>query len=74
MKISRVPATIIGVVQCVIAVVAMVFMLMLYFNMLQVQTIFNLPPELLPFYLIVLGLFSLLSIISGGYLVLRGQK
>jgi len=74
MKISRVLAAIMGAVQGAIGVVAIALALMLYFNILDVQTIFSLPPELLPFYLIILGLFSLFSIISGGYLIRGGRK
>lgn len=74
MKISRVLTAILGGVQGAIGVVVMVLALMLYLNMLEVQTIFSLPPELLPFYLMVLGLFSLFSIISGLYLIRGGRK
>jgi hypothetical protein len=71
MKVNRILTAIIGVVQGVIGVVVMILTLMLYLNILEVQTVFNLPSELLPFYLIVLGLFSLFSIISGVYLIRR---
>lgn len=74
MKVSRVLAAVVGVVQGAIGVVAMALALMFYFNILDVQTIFSLPPELLPFYLLVLGLFSLFSVISGGYLIRGGRK
>jgi hypothetical protein len=74
MKISRVLAAIIGVIQVAIGVIAMVLVLMLCFNILEVQTIFSLPPEILPFYIMVLELFSLFSVISGGYLVRGGWK
>lgn len=74
MKISKVLAATIGVVQGAIGVITMVLMLMLYFNILEVQTILSLPQELLPVYLIVLGLFSLFSVISGGYLVRGGRE
>jgi hypothetical protein len=55
-------------------VITMVLVLMLYFNILEVQTIISLPQELLPVYLIVLGLFSLFSVISGSYLVRGGRE
>jgi hypothetical protein len=74
MKVSGILAAIIGVVQGAIGVGAMVLALMLYLNILEVQTIFSLPPELLPFYLVVLGLFGLFSVISGGYLTRGGRK
>lgn len=74
MKISRVLKAIVGGVQGAIGVGGMVLALMLYLNMLEIQTIFSLPPELLPFYLMVLGLFSFFSIISGLYLIRGGRK
>jgi hypothetical protein len=74
MKVSGVLAVIIGVVQGAIGVADMVLALIFYFSILDVQTIFNLPPELLPFYLVVLVLFGLFSIISGGYLIRGGRK
>jgi hypothetical protein len=74
MKISRVLAAIIGGIQGAIGVITMALALMLYLNVLDIQTIFNLPPELLPFYLIVFGLFGLFSIISGGYLIRGGRE
>ncbi len=73
MKISRVLIAMVGIVQSVIGAIAMVLALMFHLNMLEVQTIFSLPPELLPFYQIILGLFSLFSIISGLYLI-RGER
>jgi hypothetical protein len=73
MKVNRVLTAIIGVVQGAIGVVVMILTLMLYLNVLEVQTVFNLPSELLPFYLVVLGLFSLFSIISGVYLIRRTE-
>lgn len=74
MKVGGVLAAMIGVIQGVIGVAAMVLALIFYFNILDVQTIFSLPPELLPFYLVVLVLFGLFSIISGGYLIRGGRK
>jgi hypothetical protein len=74
MKISKVLAATIGVVQGAIGVITIALVFMLYFNILEVQTILSLPPELLPIYLIVLGLFSLFSFISGSYLVRGGRE
>jgi hypothetical protein len=73
-KISKVLAATIGVVQGAIGVITIALVFMLYFNILEVQTILSLPPELLPIYLIVLGLFSLFSFISGSYLVRGGRE
>lgn len=74
MKISKVLAATIGVVQGAIGVITIALVFMLYFNILEIQTILSLPPELLPVYLIVLGLFSLFSFISGSYLVRGGRE
>jgi hypothetical protein len=73
MKVSRVLTAIVGAVQSAIGAVVMVLSLLLYLNILEFQTMFNLPSELLPFYLMVLGLFSLFSIISGVYLIRRTE-
>jgi len=73
MRVSRVLTAIVGAVQGAIGAAVMVLALMLYLNIFEVQTIFNLPSELLPFYLLVLGLFSLFSIINGVYLIRRTE-
>ena len=73
MKVSRVLTAIVGAVQGAIGAAVMVLALMLYLNILEVQTMFNLPSELLPFYLMVLGLISLFSIINGVYLIRRTE-
>lgn len=52
----------------------MVLALMLFFNILEVQTVFNLPTELLPLYLLILGIFSLFSVISGSFLIREGRR
>ena len=73
MKVNRILTVIVGAVQGAIGAAVMVLALMLYLNIFEVQTIFNLPSELLPFYLLVLGLFSLFSIINGVYLIRRTE-
>jgi hypothetical protein len=69
MKIRRILTAITGVAQGVIGVLSGVLAFMLFLNLLEVQTIFNLPSELLPLYLLILGLFSLFSVISGYFLI-----
>jgi hypothetical protein len=69
MGIRRALAAITGVAQVVLGVMSLVFSLLLYLNILEVQAMFNLPSELLPFYLMILGLFSLFSVIGGFYLI-----
>ena len=69
MKIRRILTALTGIAQEVIGVLFGVLVVMLFLNLLEVQTVFNLPPELLPLCLLILGLFSAFSIISGFFLV-----
>ena len=69
MKNRRILSAIIGIAQGVIGVIFGVLALMLVLNLIKVQTVFNVPPELLPLYLLILGLFSVFSIISGFFLI-----
>jgi len=69
MKIRRILTALTGITQEVIGVLFGVLAVMLFLNLLEVQTVFNVPPELLPLYLLILGLFSLFSILSGFFLI-----
>jgi hypothetical protein len=69
MEIRRILTAIIGIAQGVIGVLCGVLVVMLVLNLIEVQTVFNVPPELLPLYLLILGLFSVFSIISGFFLI-----
>jgi len=73
MKIRRILTALTGITQEVIGVLFGVLAVMLVLNLLEVQTVFNVPPELLPIYLLILGLFSLFSIISGYFLIREGR-
>ena len=72
MKIRRILTAITGIGQEVAGVFSIVLALMLYLNVLEVKTVFNVPSELLPLYLVILGMFSLFSVISGLYLIREG--
>jgi len=74
MKIRRILTAITGVAQGVIGVLSGVLAVMLFLNILEVQTVFNLPSELLPIYLLILGLFSIFSVISGYFLIREGRE
>jgi len=74
MKIRRILTALTGIAQEVIGALFGVLVVMLFFNLLEVQTLFNVPPELLPLYLLILGLFSLFSIISGYFLIREGRE
>lgn len=73
MKIRRILTALTGITQEVIGVLFGVLAVMLFLNLLEVQTVFNVPSELLPIYLLILGLFSLFSIISGYFLIREGR-
>ena len=72
MKIKKVVTTVTGLTQEAIGLSVAVVAVMLFFDFLEVQTIFSLPAQLLPFYLLVLILFSLFSIVSGIFLIREG--
>jgi hypothetical protein len=73
MKIRRILTAITGVIQEVVGVLSMVLAVMLFLNILELQTIFNLPSELLPLYMLILVIFSLFSVVSGVYLIREGR-
>ena len=74
MKIRRILTALTGIAQEVIGVLSGVLAVMLFLNLLEVQTVFNVPSELLPIYLLILGLFSIFSIISGYFLIREGRR
>ena len=69
MENRRILSAIFGVAQGIIGILSAVLAIMLFLNLLEVQTIFNVPPEFLPLYLLILGLFSAFSIINGLLLI-----
>ena len=69
MENRRILSAIFGITQGVIGVLSTVLAVLLFLNILEVQTVFNAPPELLPLYLLILGLFSAFSVISGFFLI-----
>jgi len=74
MEIRRILPVIIGIAQGVIGVLFAVLAVMLFLNLLEVQTVFNVPSELIPIYLLILGLFSIFSIINGYFLIREGRR
>jgi membrane associated rhomboid family serine protease len=74
MEIRKLLSTIVGAAQGIIGAVFAVLAVMLALNIIEVQTVFNVPPELLPLYLLILGLFSAFSIISGLFLVCEWRR
>ena len=71
MENRRILSAIFGLAQSTIGVVSAVLAVLLFLNILEVQTVFNVPPELLPLYLLILGLFSVFSVVSGLFLIME---
>ncbi len=69
MEKRRILSAIFGIAQGIIGVLSVVLAVLLFLNILELQTVFNAPPELLPLYLLILGLFSIFSVISGFFLI-----
>lgn len=69
MEIRRILSAVTGIAQSAIGVLSAVLAVLLFFNILEVQTVFNVPAELLPLYLLFLGLFSVFSVLSGLFLI-----
>ena len=69
MRIRGIVSAIVGLVQSAIGLLVAVWTGMLFFGMDNLQTVFDVPPEFLPFYLLILGLFSFFSITSGVLLI-----
>ena len=69
MENRRILSVIFGAAQSGIGLLAAVTTVMLFFDFLEIQSLFNLPAEFMPVYLLVLGLFSLFSIINGFFLI-----
>ena len=69
MEKRRILSAIFGIAQGIIGVLSGVLAVLLFLNILELQTVFNVPPELLPLYLLILGLFSIFSVINGFFLI-----
>ena len=73
MKIRKIIAAVTGLAQETIGLLSAVLAVMLFFGLLEVQTVFNLPAEFLLLYVLILVLFSLFSIASGVFLIREGR-
>jgi hypothetical protein len=69
MENRRILSVIFGVAQGIIGVLSAAVAVLLFFNIIEVQTLFNASPEFLPLYLLILGLFSIFSIINTVFLL-----
>jgi len=74
MENRRILSAMFGIAQGAIGVLSAVLAVLLFLNILEVQTVFNVPPELLPLGLLILGLFSVFSVISGFFLIREGRR
>jgi hypothetical protein len=69
MNKRRIISAIVGVIQSVVGFISAILAILLFLNILEVQIIFSIGPELLPAYLLIIGLFSTFSVISGLFLI-----
>jgi hypothetical protein len=69
MENRRILSIIFGIAQGAIGVLSAVVAVLLFLNIIEVQTLFNAPPDFLPLYLLILGLFSIFSIINTFFLI-----
>jgi len=69
MENRRILSIIFGVAEGGIGILAGAATVMLFFNFFEIQTVFNLPAEFLPIYLLVLALLSFFSIVNGFFLI-----
>ena len=74
MNLKRLLTAAVGLAQEAVGLLGALLALLLVLNVVEAETVFSLPPELLPFYLTILGLFSFFSIISGVFLIRGGQS
>lgn len=74
MKVSRILKAITGIIQEGIGMLTAILALLLFLSIVDVEEVFRLPSELLPFYLLILGLFSIFSIASGLFLIRKEQE
>lgn len=69
MGIRRSVSIAVGLAQNVLGALAAIFAFTLYYNFSGIQTVLNVPPKDVLFYMLVLIIFGFVSIISGLFLV-----
>ncbi|MGD9130521.1 MAG: hypothetical protein PVH73_02980 [Candidatus Bathyarchaeota archaeon] len=74
MEIRRIVTAVAGIAQSTIGVSFAVLAVLLFFNILEVQAVFNVSTEFLPIYLLFLGLFSIFSMLSGLFLIREWRR
>lgn len=69
MKIRKTLTVTVGIIQSTMAVLAVIFAGIMYFNLFEVQTSLNASVKPLYFHVLVLVVFGFFSLISGLFLV-----
>ena len=74
MKKRRILSAIVGIIQGVIGISFGAIAVLLVVSIIEVQALLNTPSEFMPLYILILGLFSIFSVVSGLFLVREGRK
>jgi len=74
MENRRILYAIIGTAQGIIGILSGAIAVLLGLRIIEVQTVLTSPPELLPLYLLILGLLSIFSVINGFFLIRERPK
>lgn len=69
MKARRILVVIVGLTQGAIGMLALILACILYFDVLNIQTMLNVSTELLPLSLLILSIFGFFSVTSGLFLL-----
>jgi ABC-type microcin C transport system permease subunit YejE len=69
MKTQRILSAIIGITQAVIGLFSGVSAILLGLHVIEIQQVLISPPEFLVIYILIIGLFSLFSVISALFLI-----
>ena len=74
MEIRKIYSAVAGIAQTFIGLSSGILMFLFGFEIIELQNMLNVSPELLPIILLVLGLFSFFSLINGFFLIRDWQK
>ena len=74
MKKRRILSAIVGIIQGVIGISFGAITFLLVVSIIEVQALLNASSEFMPLYILILGLFSIFSVVSGLFLVREGRK
>ena len=74
MNLKRIMNMSVGLAQEAVGLLGALLVVLLLLNIVDVEAVFSLPPELLPLYVTILGLFSVFSVISGVFLIRGGRE